>query len=66
MPLRSTCWNEAPTSAPFDSCSVTAPLATTAKYLRISDQQSLSTSSPLDLLPRPVALEVKPKPPQPF
>jgi len=41
-------------------------LATTAKYLRIATSKVCSTSSPLDLLPRPVALEVKPKPPQPF
>jgi integrase/recombinase XerD len=41
-------------------------LATTARYLRIATSKVCSTSSPLDLLPRPVALEVKPKPPQPF
>lgn len=41
-------------------------LATTAKYLRIATSKVCSTSSPLDLLPRPVALEVKPKPPQHF
>jgi site-specific recombinase XerD len=41
-------------------------LATTAKYLRIATSKVCSTSSPLDLLPRPVAMEVKPKPPQPF
>lgn len=41
-------------------------LATTARYLRIATSKVCATSSPLDLLPRPVALEVKPKPPQPF
>jgi integrase/recombinase XerD len=41
-------------------------LATTAKYLRIATSKVCSTSSPLDLLPRPVSLEPKPKPPQPF
>jgi len=41
-------------------------LATTAKYLRIATSKVCSTSSPLDLLPRPVSIEVKPKPPQPF
>lgn len=41
-------------------------LATTAKYLRIATNKVCSTSSPLDLLPRPVSMEVKPKPPQPF
>jgi site-specific recombinase XerD len=41
-------------------------LATTAKYLRIATSKVCSTSSPLDLLPCPVAMEVKPKPPQPF
>jgi integrase/recombinase XerD len=39
-------------------------LATTAKYLRIATSRICSTSSPLDLLPRPVSLEVKPTPPQ--
>jgi integrase/recombinase XerD len=39
-------------------------LATTAKYLRIATSKVCSTSSPLDLLPHPVPLEVKPtKPP---
>jgi integrase/recombinase XerD len=37
-------------------------LATTAKYLRIATSKVCSTSSPLDLLPHPVALEVKPTP----
>jgi integrase/recombinase XerD len=41
-------------------------LATTAKYLRIATSKVCSTSSPLDLLPRPVSMEVKPKPPQHF
>jgi integrase/recombinase XerD len=39
-------------------------LATTAKYLRIATSKVCSTSSPLDLLPRPVAMEVEPTPPQ--
>src|SRR6266436_5719047 len=39
-------------------------LATTAKYLRIATSKVCSTTSPLDLLPHPVPLEVKPtKPP---
>jgi site-specific recombinase XerD len=41
-------------------------LATTAKYLRIATSKVCSTSSPLDLLPRPVSMENKPKPPQDF
>jgi len=41
-------------------------LATTAKYLRIATSKVCSTSSPLDLLPRPVSMEVKSKPPQHF
>lgn len=41
-------------------------LATTAKYLRIATSKVCSTSSPLDLLPRPVSMEIKPKPPQHF
>jgi integrase/recombinase XerD len=41
-------------------------LATTAKYLRIATSKVCSTTSPLDLLPRPVPMEVKPAPPQPF
>jgi hypothetical protein len=41
-------------------------LATTAKYLLIATSKVCSTSSPLDLLPRPVPMEVKPAPPQPF
>ena len=38
-------------------------LATTAKYLRIATSKVCSTSSPLDLLPHPVALEMKQTPP---
>jgi integrase/recombinase XerD len=41
-------------------------LATTAKYLRIATTKVCSTSSPLDLLPRPVSMEVKPTPPKYF
>lgn len=41
-------------------------LSTTAKYLRIATSKVCSTSSPLDLLPRPVPMEVKPAPPQCF
>jgi integrase/recombinase XerD len=41
-------------------------LATTARYLRIATSKVCSTTSPLDLLPRPVSMEVKPTPPQPF
>lgn len=41
-------------------------LATTARYLRIATSKVCSTSSPLDLLPRPVTLEVKPTASQPF
>lgn len=41
-------------------------LATTAKYLRIATSKVCSTSSPLDLLPHPAALEVKPTPPPIF
>jgi integrase/recombinase XerD len=41
-------------------------LATTAKYLRIATSKVCSTTSPLDLLPRPVPMEVKPTPSQPF
>ena len=37
-------------------------LATTARYLRIATSKVCSTSSPLDLLPRPIA--VMPKPPR--
>jgi integrase/recombinase XerD len=41
-------------------------LATTARYLRIATSKVCSTSSPLDLLPRPVCTEPKPAPPQYF
>jgi site-specific recombinase XerD len=41
-------------------------LATTAKYLRIATSKVCSTSSPLDLLPHPVSLELKPTPPPLF
>lgn len=40
-------------------------LATTAVYLRIATSKVCSASSPLDLLPGPVSLEVQPTPPQP-
>jgi len=38
-------------------------LATTAKYLAMATSKVCSTSSPLDLLPRPVSMEVKPASP---
>jgi site-specific recombinase XerD len=41
-------------------------LATTARYLRIATSKVCSTSSPLDLLPRPVCTDPKPAPPQYF
>ncbi|MBZ5489849.1 MAG: site-specific integrase [Acidobacteriia bacterium] len=41
-------------------------LSTTAKYLKIATSKVCSTSSPLDLLPRPVSMEVKPAPPRHF
>jgi site-specific recombinase XerD len=41
-------------------------LATTAKYLRIATSKVCSTSSPLDLLPRPVSVDPPPAPPQHF
>jgi integrase/recombinase XerD len=41
-------------------------LATTARYLRIANTTVCSTTSPLDLLPQPVAPEPKPAPPQYF
>jgi integrase/recombinase XerD len=41
-------------------------LATTARYLRIATSKVCSSTSPLDLLPRPVAPEPKPVPPQHF
>ncbi|HWZ50201.1 MAG TPA: site-specific integrase [Granulicella sp.] len=39
-------------------------LATTARYLRIATSKVCSTSSPLDLLPRPVCADPKPATPQ--
>jgi integrase/recombinase XerD len=41
-------------------------LATTARYLRIATSKVCSTSSPLDLLPQPMATPQKPPPPQHF
>jgi integrase/recombinase XerD len=41
-------------------------LATTARYLRIATTKVCSTTSPLDLLPRPLPLESKPAPPKHF
>jgi site-specific recombinase XerD len=41
-------------------------LATTARYLRIATTKVCSTTSPLDLLPRPIVAEDKPAPPQHF
>jgi site-specific recombinase XerD len=41
-------------------------LATTAKYLRIATSKVCSTSSPLDLLPRPVSVDPKSAPAQHF
>jgi site-specific recombinase XerD len=41
-------------------------LATTARYLRIATSKVCSTSSPLDLLPQPIALPPKPPPPKHF
>jgi site-specific recombinase XerD len=41
-------------------------LATTARYLRIATSKVCSTSSPLDLLPQPVAAPPKPPPPEHF
>jgi site-specific recombinase XerD len=41
-------------------------LATTAQYLRIATSRVCSTSSPLDLLPRPVSIETTPAPPPRF
>jgi site-specific recombinase XerD len=41
-------------------------LATTARYLRIATTKVCSTTSPIDLLPRPVPVEPKPTPPQHF
>ena len=41
-------------------------LATTAKYLRIATSKVCATSSPLDLLPHPIPLQVKPTAPALF
>jgi site-specific recombinase XerD len=41
-------------------------LATTARYLRIATSKVCATSSPLDLLPRPVPAEPEPVPPKHF
>jgi integrase/recombinase XerD len=41
-------------------------LATTARYLRIATTKVCSTSSPLDLLPRPFCADPKPAAPQSF
>jgi integrase/recombinase XerD len=41
-------------------------LATTARYLRIATSKVCATSSPLDLLPRPVPEGSKPTPPEHF
>jgi integrase/recombinase XerD len=41
-------------------------LATTARYLRIATSKVCSTSSPLDLLPRPIVVTPKPSPPEHF
>jgi integrase/recombinase XerD len=41
-------------------------LATTARYLRIATSKVCSTSSPLDLLPRPIPVEPTPTTPQYF
>ena len=41
-------------------------LATTARYLRIATTKVCATSSPLDLLPRPVPAEPKPSAPKVF
>lgn len=41
-------------------------LATTSRYLRIATTKVCSTTSPLDLLPRPVVPKDKPQPPRHF
>jgi integrase/recombinase XerD len=41
-------------------------MATTARYLRIATTKVCATSSPLDLLPRPVPVEPKPTAPKQF
>ena len=60
------CWNLERMSAPFNFCSGHRSLATTARYLRIATSKVCSTSSPLDLLPRPVPVEPAPATPQYF
>ena len=66
MDLRFTCSRPAPTSVRSSYCSDTRGLATTARYLRIATSKVCSTSSPLDLLPCPVPVELKPASPQYF
>ncbi len=41
-------------------------LSTTARYLRLATSKVCSTSSPLDLLPRPIPIEPEPAAPQHF
>jgi integrase/recombinase XerD len=41
-------------------------LATTARYLRLATNKVCAATSPLDLLPQPVAAEPKPLAPQYF
>jgi integrase len=41
-------------------------LATTARYLRIATSKVCSTTSPLDLLPRPVPIAPEPAAPRHF
>lgn len=41
-------------------------LSTTARYLRIATSKVCSTSSPLDLLPRPIGVAPEPAPPEHF
>jgi integrase/recombinase XerD len=41
-------------------------LATTARYLRIATSKVCSTTSPIDLLPRPIPINSKPVTPQYF
>jgi integrase/recombinase XerD len=41
-------------------------LATTARYLRIATSKVCSTTSPFDLLPQPVTMEIEPAAPQSF